>query len=871
MKTVGLFSREDLSTAHNTKKKVVSRKHIDSQVALTLSPEAISRKMGPQVSPYTQEGAKALIIGFQADSMEDVPLSGRIASLTYEFDFANIPYALDAMVRTTKPPQFPQAVLAAAMTSQVRNHVAMLRPSVVVATHSDIVHALIPEISDTIANVRGRAYPARVGDHYYWVIATHDPRPAQEDQFGRMPLWYGAVTADARLATRLIKNKQLPDTTYMAMSKKDLLALGVYEHRRGYRAAALRKFAEDAGPTVCLDFETNIVKPWRHKKPIITAIAFSDGVSTISIPFDHPEFEDDTERDAIVEAFLEIIKGRRVVAHNVQFELWWLLTIFGVEAMFSAKDWLCTQAGAFVDFVRPTDGGGRDGDDKGVAGTSLDHQGQLHFGISIKKLSAEDSWDYRKTPLHEFLNYNALDAYFGFKLYEKQVASLKQKGLFKTFLFRNQRNKYLAWSTIRGFPVDQDVVSNLHDEVASKIHDIDVAIHKSPEISAFEKRFGKFHMTPDQIGVLMTKICKVSLGTTEKGRLATDKTALLLAGVSHPIAKDIVASREYNKAKSTYIDRLKPDHLKTYLGTDGFAHPQRIATRAVTGRHAHEDMNAANYPKRGEWYKIRGCVQAPKGWKVLSADLGQIEARIIAIISQDSAFRNAIIKGLDVHQDWAERLEKFDFEWYEANSNLDNYLPLHARHGKSNVSGLRGITKNKWVFPAFFGSGVKTLSEGMLLDPELVSDILKDHFWKMFAGVKTWHGVISKFYQKNFFVETLTGLRIHGPLTYNDIINYPVQGTASDILQNTAARLTAKAHELNRKWLVPWIDIHDDLSFFVPDKHLDWAIDTIANEMIQCPFSFIDIPITAELLVGQSWYKQEPVGVFSSDGTIVRH
>jgi hypothetical protein len=863
MGSIGLFSRMDLTEAVK-KKKPVSQKDIDVRVAGELSPEAANALVRTPTPPYIQKNAAFLVIGRQADS-EDIPLTGKIHQICYELDFAKIPYALDSLIRSKHLPTTTAKVLAAALAQNIKDTVRKTKPRVVLALSADIAQIFLPQLASTVIDIRGQVYPAHVGDHDFWLVVTHDPRDITLDEYGRPPPWADAILYDTRLAIQKWKEKSKPDTTYMRADPAYLRSFGKFESRKSHRVKALWKFAETAGGLICLDYETRPLFPWLDVKARITAIALSDGNQTLSVPFDHKLFVGADDRDELIEAFKACLKGRIVVAHNVLFELYWTFWVFGKDVVFSVKRWECTQVGAFVYHVRAASKSMND-DEPGVTGTSLDDQTVLHFGVSVKGLSPKDSWNEDTVSLDEHLNYNALDTYFGWLLHQAQQNVLIERGLDGVYRFRLKRSLFLAWSSVRGMPVDVDCVAEFWEEICTKEGEAKAALMSHPDVLAYTRKYGQFETTPEATGRLLTKICGAELGLTAKGKISTTKDALIAHAEEHPVARLVVTLREAEKQKSTYLDKWRPGVKDSYVGIDGKTHPQRTPTRAVTGRHSSQAPNAQNVPARGYWKKIRKIVRARPGWKIVSIDMGQIEARIIAIASGDKNFTASLRgKGLDVHMDWAKRLEVFDEDW-QLNHGVEpgRLIKLRDRH-KADLKGLRSIVKNKWVFPAFFGAGAKKTSEGMLIDKELADYVLRNHFWVEFAGVKEWHKRLEKFYKKHFYVESMTGFRIYGPLTYNNIINYGIQNTASEILQDGAGKITRLAYKLGLAWLVPIIDIHDDLTFHVPDEHVEWLVQTVVPIMLHPSFDFITVPLTCEVKVGDDWATMTEIGVYSSE------
>lgn len=268
--------------------------------------------------------------------------------------------------------------------------------------------------------------------------------------------------------------------------------------------------------------------------------------------------------------------------------------------------------------------------------------------------------------------------------------------------------------------------------------------------------------------------------------------------------------------------------------------------------------NCQNIPKRDEEGKeIRKQIEAPDGYVVAAIDYGQIQGRGIAMTSGDKNYIQALWERYDVHGDWAERLAYA----YPSRVGGKQYLK-----NKPVLKKFRDEVKNKWTFPLFFGSRMEACANDLKI-PEIIVGPEHRKFTKMFAGVFEWHERVQKFYQDHGYVEDLFGLRRHGPLSHNRVINSPIQLLEGVIVMDAMNRLSRRAHETQDDNYQPNIQIHDDLTFFLPENKLDKYVGEIVNIMLDVKhFKFINVPITLEVSIGKNLYKMQPVLDASSDG-----
>lgn len=86
-------------------------------------------------------------------------------------------------------------------------------------------------------------------------------------------------------------------------------------------------------------------------------------------------------------------------------------------------------------------------------------------------------------------------------------------------------------------------------------------------------------------------------------------------------------------------------------------------------------------------------------------------------------------------------------------------------------------------------------------------------------------------------------------------MNTPIQGTAADILKLALGRILLGLPE--RPWLKPILQIHDELTFIIPDEKLNEAVAFIKDCMEQQPFSAFDLPLVAEASAGPVFGQME--------------
>lgn len=144
---------------------------------------------------------------------------------------------------------------------------------------------------------------------------------------------------------------------------------------------------------------------------------------------------------------------------------------------------------------------------------------------------------------------------------------------------------------------------------------------------------------------------------------------------------------------------------------------------------------------------------------------------------------------------------------------------------------------------------------------------VEEDFWgNRFKVYSAWKKRWYEKYLSNGGFHTLTGFTHEGYLKRNDVINYPVQGSAFHCLLWTLTELNSYLVKNRMKSLIVG-QIHDSI---VGDVHLDELDDYIATarwlmtEALLDHWKWINVPIDVEIDVtppGGSWYEKKPLEV----------
>ncbi|HEX3343055.1 MAG TPA: DNA polymerase I, partial [Polyangiaceae bacterium] len=323
--------------------------------------------------------------------------------------------------------------------------------------------------------------------------------------------------------------------------------------------------------------------------------------------------------------------------------------------------------------------------------------------------------------------------------------------------------RVLAAMEMRGVLVDLPALERLGKDVEQQMKDLDAEC-KRVAGRDFTLR------SRDQLETILFDELKLPVvKRTPKGGRSTDADVLEALADKHELPRAILAYRELDKLKGTYIDALPR-----------YVHPEtgRIHTRfdqavAATGRLSSSDPNLQNIPIRTELGRaIRAAFVAPPGHVILSADYSQIELRILAHLSEDPELIDAFTTGVDVHTRTAA---------------------LVFGKTERDVTGDERRAAKTINFGVIYGMGDSALGKQIGVSREQAAGWIAAYFAR-YAGVARYMERSVEGARQGEAVRTLLGRRRFLPNLHSAnrglrfeaervARNTPIQGTAADVLK----------------------------------------------------------------------------------------
>ena len=339
--------------------------------------------------------------------------------------------------------------------------------------------------------------------------------------------------------------------------------------------------------------------------------------------------------------------------------------------------------------------------------------------------------------------------------------------------------------------------------------------------------------SPKQLGeLLFGKLGLPGGKKTASGQWSTDEKTLSKLAGEHPIIASILEYRACTKLKSTYVDKLP-----TLIDDQGRVHTTYAQAFTETGRLSSSDPNLQNIPIRTERGKFirKAFVARDENHVIISADYSQIELRLMAAMSGDTAMLAAFRNGEDIHRDTASRV-------YDV---MPAFVTPEQRSACKMVN-----------FGIIYGISAFGLSQRLKVPRKEAADLIETYF-KLYPSIKEFMGrAIAKAREKGY-AETVLGRRrtlrdinsrnaTARQAAERDAINTPIQGSAADLIKIAMVRVdrAIKAENLRAKMV---LQIHDELVFDCPKDETERLKEIVRREMSTA----LDFGVPLEVGIGE--------------------
>lgn len=341
--------------------------------------------------------------------------------------------------------------------------------------------------------------------------------------------------------------------------------------------------------------------------------------------------------------------------------------------------------------------------------------------------------------------------------------------------------------------------------------------------------------SPSQMGEFLAVKLMIPLSKTKTGKYATNANELAKFKNDFPLIEQILSYRELTKLRSTYVESLIQK-----VDDNNRIHTTYHQVDVNTGRLASSNPNLQNIPVTSELgQQIKSCFVSPKNHLLVSFDYSQQELRILAHLAQEKALISAFAQGQDVHTLTASKLFHLPYE---------EITKQQRSIGKTINFGI------------IYGMSSFGLSNGLSI-PQEEAELFIQQFYASYPNIKTYYDTYLKNAIKNGFAETLLGrrryvfenpkLKFIDNATRRVLMNYPIQGTAADLMKKTMVDVSEKILPTYPE-IQLLLQIHDDLVFQIPDsKNYNKVLVELHDTL--CSVYPLSVPLTVEIKTGTRW------------------
>ena len=378
-----------------------------------------------------------------------------------------------------------------------------------------------------------------------------------------------------------------------------------------------------------------------------------------------------------------------------------------------------------------------------------------------------------------------------------------------------------------GFLVDGEALARFGRELSDTIDRLEQRIY-----AAAGQQFNI--NSPKQLGKVLFEDLGLPHGKKTKTGWSTNADVLEKLK-DHPLVADVLTYRQYAKLKSTYADGL----LKV-IDPDGRIRTSFQMTVTATGRLSSTEPNLQNIPTRTELgSKMREMFVAAPGHVLVDADYSQIELRLLAHISGDTAMQQAFLSGADFHTVTAARV-----------FHVPQDQVTHQMRSRAKAVN----------FGIVYGISAFSLSQDIGVTVQEAKEYM-DRYFATYTGVKQYMTDVVDRAREQGYVETLWHRRRALPELKSSnfnmrsfgervALNMPIQGTAADIIKLAMVRVHSR---LAREGLAARLimQVHDELIVECPEEEAP-RVEALLQQEMQ-GVAELSVPLLAEAHSGRNW------------------
>ena len=436
--------------------------------------------------------------------------------------------------------------------------------------------------------------------------------------------------------------------------------------------------------------------------------------------------------------------------------------------------------------------------------------------------------DFSQVPIPNATKYAAEDASASFRLFFRLKCELESRGLDSIFELAKKLEfpfvSVLLEMEEEGIAIDENHFKDLLKRFSKEIAQIEQEI--------FSLCGSVFNLnSPKQLANMLFDTLKLKAQRQIKGGYSTDEKTLQNLLEAHPCIPKILEYRELAKLKGTYVEPM----LK--LQKQGKIYTSFLQTGTATGRLSSKSPNLQNIPVRSEQGRLirAGFCASGEDKILLSIDYSQIELRLLAHFSQDSALIEAFRDDLDIHLQTAK-----------------------AIFGEKQAQEKRNIAKSI-NFGLIYGMGATKLSQTLKIPQKEAKSYIEGYFLS-FPTVKDFLNSKKQEILERGYAETLLGHRRYFSFAHasefmqanflREGINSIFQGSAADLIKMAMLKIHTHIKE-NKSDIKMLLQVHDELIFELDKEGAEQKAQELSAIMDN--IYTLNVPLKSSYGLGRTW------------------
>jgi DNA polymerase I-like protein with 3'-5' exonuclease and polymerase domains len=531
-------------------------------------------------------------------------------------------------------------------------------------------------------------------------------------------------------------------------------------------------------------------------------------------------------------------KGRRLVNHNIKFDLETIAKYYGGKLPPPRYG----ETGVMAHLLNENHIGGKPYSLGACVKREIDFAYEKSIGV-----------DLTKVPFKTAARYSYWDAKYTWLLWRELKQKLHEAGFWELFEIEMDVLKVVVRMEHLGVHIDVPAIKKADADLSADILEVKGRINKAAG-PGWESDDGEINLNDRvQVRKLIYEIRKHKpiMWTEKTKEPSTKEKAVQIYAEKDPVVADFIRWQELHKLHSTFVVNLRK-RLH-----NGKIHAEFNQRGTKTGRFSSSNPNLQNIPTRKSKV-IRDLFVAPPGWKIIVADYSQIELRLLAHYTRDPLLLKAYHEGLDLH----------------------TLTACRAYGVKEPTERQRSLAKNV-NFSMVYGAGWQTLMDRYEV-PKAEAEKLINAFFSTYVHVKPWTQSVIKACKKNRvseeysswsgkpvsppYVKTLLGRRRRLPeIFFSDrefrgyaerqAVNTVIQGSAGDICKLAMVNIEER-FEAHPDWHII-LTVHDEINSLVPEADAEEAaaIQKEAMENLPLPVE-LRVPLVASVAICDRWSEK---------------